>query len=165
VEGSVRVEDFGSLDKKVGQALVFFQAGHDNFVAVYKDCTRHDISDNNYGWCQIGFHYHNDNMLEIDIGGERTVLAARANGSSWMPQVLPEVYNYPIKNPSRKFRGEYGGLCGRLSLLIGMAAFSGKEEHAEPIVSQCFQFEIGVGRKLIMFTYSYHSIYHPANMK
>jgi hypothetical protein len=154
VGGSEIVDNIPRPEKTVEVASVFFQPRQENFVAYSKDCTRYDIARDDYGWCQIGFHHHPGYMSEVDIAGESDVLAAPANGSSWMPQVLPEAYNYPIRNPAKSFTGKPGGLCGRLSLLIGMAAFSAKEEHAEAVVSQCFEFgkwnkhmfETGIGR-------------------
>jgi hypothetical protein len=73
-----------------------------------------------------------------------------------MPQVLPEVYDYDTKSPKVPvYTGPSGGLCGRLALLIGMAAFSAAEDQAEACVSRCFMFgewlrhnfEIGIGSK------------------
>lgn len=127
-------------EKKVEVASVFFQARLDNFVGVFKDCTRHDIAKEDFGWSHLAFHHNHGRISEVDLAGEKDVLAAPANGSSWMPQVLPEVYNYPIRDPSKSFAGEYGGLCGKLSLLIAMAAFSASEQHAEVVVAKCFQF-------------------------
>jgi hypothetical protein len=49
-----------------------------------------------------------------------------------MPQVLPEVYNYDSKYTlAKEYIGPTGGLCGKLSILIGLAAFSTGEEDAE----------------------------------
>jgi hypothetical protein len=135
-------------------ASVFFQARQDNFLAVLKDCTKKDIGNEPHGWCQISFHHQPGLMSMVDIGGDRFMLAAPANGCSWMPQVLPEVYNYDTRNPRLgKPPGPPGGLCGRLSLLIAMAAFSAPVTHAETVVSQYFRgntwtrhpFEIGIG--------------------
>jgi hypothetical protein len=72
------------------------------------------------------------------IGGEYSELAAPADGSSWMPQVLPHVYNYDNSPNRRPLSGEPGGLCGNLSLLIGMEAFSADVNNAEAVVSECF---------------------------
>jgi hypothetical protein len=139
-------------EKSFEVASVFFQAQQDNFLAVFKDCTKCEIHEETHGWAQIGFH-HSGYMSEVDIGGERDTLAAPANGSTWMPQVVPEVYNYD-KNPEFPCPGESGGLCGKLSLLIAMAAFSAGVRNAENVVSTCFglgiwrkhQFETGIGR-------------------
>ena len=150
LEGDKRPENL----KKFHVASVFFQAKQDNFLAVFKDCARHDIANEDFGWSQIGFHHHSG-LSEVDIGGERHLLAAPAKGSSWMPQVIPEVYNYDTKSPSATpFTGQHGGLCGKLSLLIAMAAFSAPVHEAEDIVSKCFgyktwekhSFETGIGR-------------------
>jgi hypothetical protein len=149
------VDDMPRPEKKVEVASVFFQAKQDNFVATLKDCTQHNIVDEDVGWSYIGFRHNSGNLSEVDVGGERFLLAAPADGSSWMPQVLPKVYNYDTKSPSaREFRGAPGGLCGRLSLLIAMAAFSAEVNHAEAVVSHCFgvgewrkhQFATGIGR-------------------
>ena len=40
-----------------------------------------------------------------------------------------------------KFRGQPGGLCGRLSLLIAMAAFSAPVQCAEDVVAKCFGYK------------------------
>jgi len=147
------LEDYRRPEKSYQVASVFFQAKQDNFLAVFKDCTKCDIADEIPGWTQIGFHHHSGYMSEVDIAGERDLLAAPANGSTWMPQVIPEVYNYD-KNPALRFTGQSGGLCGKLSLLIAMAAFSAEVRNAENVVATCFglgiwrkhQFEIGIGR-------------------
>lgn len=153
---SQKLDNFPRPKDKFEVASVFFQARQDNFVAVLRDCTREDISEGEYGWSQICFN-HRSGMSLVDVAGEAFLLAAPADGSSWMPQVLPEVYNYDTKSPSaREFTGHHGGLCGKLSLLIGMAAFSAEERNAEAVVSQCFgfgewrrhQFATGIGRML-----------------
>jgi hypothetical protein len=86
--------------------------------------------------------------------GSKLTLFAPADNRTWMPQVLPEVYNYDSKSPrAKEYKGPSGGLCGRLSVLIGMAAFSAEEEDAENIVQTCFGWqrwvehdaEIGIG--------------------
>jgi hypothetical protein len=141
VEQSEMLEGYPRPEKKFQVASVFFQAKQDNFLAVFKDCAKYDIADEDYGWSQIGFHHHPGFLSEVDIGGERDLLAAPANGSSWMPQVLPEVYNYDTKSPSAKSTGQPGGLCGKLSLLIAMAAFSAPVNQAEAIVRQYFGFK------------------------
>jgi hypothetical protein len=152
-EKSLWLEGYRRPEKHFEVASVFFQARQDNFLAVSKDCTKCDIADEIPGWTQIGFHHNSRYMSEVDIVGERDLLAAPADGSSWMPQVVPEVYNYD-KNPEVGFTGEPGGLCGKLSLLIAMAAFSAEVHYAENVVATCFrfgiwkrhQFEIGIGR-------------------
>jgi hypothetical protein len=155
LEGDERPENL----KKFQVASVFFQAKQDNFLAVFKDCAKYDIADEDYGWSQIGFHRQNHPnfgiLSEVDIGTESPILVAPADGSSWMPQVVPEVYNYDTKSPSAtKFKGHPGGLCGKLSLLIAMAAFSAPVNAAEDVVSKYFGyktwekhlFETGIGR-------------------
>lgn len=137
IEGDKRRENL----KKFQVASVFFQAKQDNFLAVFKDCTKHDIADEDYGWSQIWFHHRSGFMSDVDIGGEKPLLAAPADESSWMPQVVPEVYNYDTKSPSAQFRGQPGGLCGRLSLLIAMAAFSAPVQCAEDVVAKCFGYK------------------------
>jgi hypothetical protein len=151
LEGDQRPENL----RKFQVASVFFQAKQDNFLAVFKDCVKHDIAGEDFGWSQIGFHHRPGFMSDVDIGGEKDLLAAPADDSPWMPQVVPEVYNYDTKSPSAGFTGRPGGLCGRLSLLIAMAAFSAPVSHAENIVSKCFgyktwephTFRTGIGRK------------------
>lgn len=147
------LEGYRRPEKNFDVASVFFQASQDNFLAVAKDCTKCDIADETPGWTQIGFHHLPRYMSEVDIVGERDQLAAPADGSSWMPQVVPEVYNFD-RNPEGRFTGVSGGLCGKLSLLIAMAAFSAEVRNAESVVSRCFglgiwrkhQFDMGIGR-------------------
>jgi hypothetical protein len=148
------LDDYIRPQKKFAVTSLFFQARQNNFVAVNKDCTRFDVADEVIGWAQIGFAHLPGNLSEVMIGGEYDELAAPADGSSWMPQVLPRVYNYD-KSPNRiPLPGGPGGLCGGLSLLIGMAAFSADVNYAEDVVSKCFrlnewkkhEFETGIGR-------------------
>jgi hypothetical protein len=147
------VEDIQRPEKKVEVASVFFQVRTDNFLAVFKDCAKYNISEEDIGWSQVGFHHNPGLVSEVDLAGQYDQLAASADGSSWLPQVIPGVYNYD-RNPAAKRVGKSGGLCGRLSLLIAMAAFSAEESFAENVVSKCFrhgvwkkhQFETGVGR-------------------
>ena len=152
---SQRLENYTRPDKKFAVTSLFFQAKQNNFVAINKDCTRCDVAEETFGWSYIGFEHYSGNLSEVVIGGEKSELAAPADGSSWMPQVLPHVYNYDAKSPRAKPPpGASGGLCGSLSLLIGMAAFSAPENYAEDIVSRCFGFrqwknhtyKIGIGR-------------------
>lgn len=147
------LKDFPRPEKKVEVASVFFQARQDNFLAVFRDCAKYNISEGDLGWSQIGFHHNPGFVSEVDIAGQFDLLAAPATGSSWMPQVIPEVYDYD-RNMAARFDGESGGLCGKLSLLIAMAAFSAEERNAENVVATCFrggmwkkhQFSPGIGR-------------------
>lgn len=150
---SEKLEDYERPEKKFHVASVFFQSQQDNFLAVFKDCTEHDIAAEDQGWSQIGFHHNEGSVSQVDIGTEYQSLAAPADETSWMPQVIPQVYNYKGENLATKFGGQPRGLCGKLSLLIAMAAFSAPVDRAEATVRQCFgyktwrrhQFDTGVG--------------------
>ncbi|KAI9744379.1 MAG: hypothetical protein M1818_001908 [Claussenomyces sp. TS43310] len=125
-------------------ASVFIQALQDNFLAVEVDCVKHDVKKRDMGWSQIKFNHLNGNragLSEVVFRGDRFTLAVPADGSSWMPQVVPAVYNRAIKGPKR-FNGplySYHGLCGKLALIVSMAAFSAPEDSAEDVVARCFR--------------------------
>lgn len=137
---SERVHRRERPEKKYAVASVFFQPRQDNFLVTNKDCTQHDIEKEELGWCHIGFYHEEGGLSAVDICGTEFKLAAPANGSSWMPQILPEVYNYDSRGPVPKhYSGPPGGLCGKLALLIGMAAFSADVDRAEAVVEKCFK--------------------------
>jgi len=153
---SEQLENYTGPKKKFAVTSLFFQAKQNNFVAINKDCTRCDVAAETFGWSYIGFEHNSGNLSEVCIAGSHDLLAAPADGSSWMPQVLPHVYNYDTKSPwTKPPPGSPGGLCGSLSLIVGMAAFSAEARNAESVISSCFglrqwrkhQFEIGIGRK------------------
>jgi hypothetical protein len=133
-------------------ASVFFLPRLDNFVVSIRDCTREDISEGDVGWAQIMFNKVAPGLSYVEPAAAANFhLLAPADGTTWMPQVLPAVYNYPSDRP---YDGPSGGLCGKLSVLIGMAAFSADEAHAEEVVQSSFGWQqwvashtqIGVGR-------------------
>jgi hypothetical protein len=103
------------------------------------DCTAKDVEEEDVGWSQIGFHHKAGDLSEVDIVASHDGLASSALGSSWMPQVLPEVYNHHMKSTKAlKKYGTTGGLCGSLSILIGIAAFSAPVDKAEEAIAQSF---------------------------
>lgn len=141
----------GQLEKPYGVASIFFQPRQDNFLALNKDCMRQDLKKDGpgSGWCQIGFR-HNGELSEVDFVGEREGLAYPAKESTLMPQVLPSVYDCF----ERKGEPLRGGLCGKLAILIGLAAFSASSSTSELVVQKCFKMgkwlphrgETGIGR-------------------
>jgi hypothetical protein len=133
-------------------ASVFFLPQQDNFVVSLRDCTREDIAEGELGWAQIMFNNLSPGLSYVEpAAGSKFTLYAPADNTTWMPQVLPEVYNCPR---AQVYDGPPGGLCGRLSVLIGMAAFSAEETRAEAVVQTCFGWQrwtkhrtdIGIGR-------------------
>jgi hypothetical protein len=149
---SEQVEDIGRPKDKYDIASVFFQARQDNFVVTNVNCARRDVETEDHGWGYVQFHHLKGNVSEVDFVGSHFGLAAPACGSTWMPQVLPKVYDYETRGP--RARETSGGLCGKLAILIGMAAFSAEETNAEAVVSQYFgldtwkhhQYDTGIGR-------------------
>lgn len=153
---STQVEMSEDMRKKwkYSTASVFFQPRQDNFLALRKDCTQQKLNKDDdlaTGWCQIGFHHLEGNLSQVDYVGQFRGLAARGGGSTWMPQILPTVYECFLK------RNEdlTGGLCGHLAILMGMAAFSTDAGSSEQVIIKCFKMgqwrshdqEIGIGRK------------------
>jgi hypothetical protein len=119
---------------------VFFQERQDNFLVTEIDCTLEDVEGADVGWCQIRFHHHEGGLSEAGAAASYDGLGAPALGSSWMPQVLPEVYNYHMKDPKiHKEPVRTGGLCGNLSILIGIAAFSAPVDKAEEAIMHSFK--------------------------
>jgi hypothetical protein len=149
VEGTTR------LQEPYAVASIFFQARQNSFVVANQDCTKIDLKDCEVGWSYIGFNHVGEGLSAVDFNGQYFQLAAPAKHSTWMPQVLPRVYDYESRGPSgTDYEGPPGGLCGKLALLIGMAAFSTTEELAEQAICECFKLgdwlphntEIGIGR-------------------
>lgn len=137
---STRCEDDERPGARHDVASVFFQPRQDNFVVTQLDCTRYNVAEATSGWGYIKFDHLADGLSAVDFVAERFGLAAPAHNCPWMPQVLPRVYDYETSPYVREYHGPSGGLCGKLSLLIGMAAFSVEEEYAEEIISSSFGF-------------------------
>jgi hypothetical protein len=105
--------------------------GHDRqaFLASPCDCTQTDINtqlggDNGISlhWRKISFHNNVTNHQCLSLIGynyNRDQLGATGS-PAWMPQLLPEVYQYHGTTPSHRTCQ----LAGNLSLLLGLAAFS-----------------------------------------
>jgi hypothetical protein len=135
----IQKDDSLSKLKRYSVASVFFQERQDNFLVAAMDCTVDDVKKAELGWCQIRFYHKPGDLSEVGIAATYDGLAASAIGSSWMPQVLPEVYNRHMRDPKlpKKPVGT-GGLCGNLSILFGMAAFSAPVEKAEEAITHSF---------------------------
>lgn len=120
-------------------ASVFYQARQDNILAAPSDCTEHNVS-GAAGWESIHFKYGEKNRSAVVFTGGQETLAVPADGTTWMPQLIPRTYNAPIRGHCsiRQPEHPYGGLCGKLALLIALAAFSTTEDNAERVVSEHF---------------------------
>lgn len=163
-------KDFEKLEE-YSIASVFIQAGQNNFVATDCDCMNENVKDREYGWSQIKFSWtesDNRGLSKVTYpykSGEHFTLAVPAAGSTWMPQVLPEVYNRPRIGP-KAYHGDVSsssGLCGNLALLVAMAAFSVHESLATEAIVRCFGDHCWRGHR--MEHGSQHpliTIFHPA---
>lgn len=138
----------GSREVSVAQTLkphstasVFYNSRHDNFLAVPWDCREFDVAGWDIGWTGLGFQHTAKQCSILCLGKDvHDVLAVPAHGTSWMPQLIPQTYSPSIygrharKNPSPGC----GGLCGDLSLLVALAAFSAHEDHSQHVVKTSF---------------------------
>ena len=137
----VTVSDPRSL-KQYSVASMFYQSETGRFLAVPYDC-QIQISDR-YGraWRQLDFEYRNDNnisILKCDEFGQ-PVLAA-AGSPSWMPELLPSVYDRTSQHDPPE-HGDRGGLAGSLSLLVALAAFAWEPE--KMIQGMTYSFKVPV---------------------
>jgi hypothetical protein len=132
---------------------MFYQARQDNFLVARVDCTR-DAQLN--GWSQTRFKNKLNNISEVGFFGAKLGLSASAKGSTWMPQLLPQVYDHRARDTGKhRLDTQDGGLCGDLPILFAMAAYSAKVEDAEAVIAECFKLggwvphaaELGIGRK------------------
>lgn len=103
-----------------------------HLLAVNCNAEQKNAGDNGR-WSRLKFNHRragnsNTYLSEIDLGGTKNQIAAPAGSAPWKDQLLPSVYDATptsdsqgTQAPSTKVQG---GLIGRLSLLIALAAFS-----------------------------------------
>ncbi|KAH0542287.1 hypothetical protein FGG08_003314 [Glutinoglossum americanum] len=119
------------------EASAFIQPETGKMLAVPFDVAIDNLRLSPYEWQTVGFHhFHTDNssggsasaaphtgvrnLSCIDFAGEEPRLAAPGN-TEWVDELLPRVYDYQASTPSPP---ESGGLCGKLTLILSLMAFS-----------------------------------------
>jgi hypothetical protein len=161
-EGSKRVPQFSRKTLSLySTASVFIQARQDNFLVIDQDCRERDVVELDCGWSQLGFNHHMSSGLSEArfYGRDHPYLAAPANGSTWMPQVVPATYNRPIAGPRRceVLPPLTGGLCGRLAIILALVAFSADVASVERVIANGFRLgrwleqdvPVGIGSRLL----------------
>ncbi len=112
-------------------ATVFTQKPDtDHLLAVDFDAETRDVAEEPRGWKVLTFDHvtsgGNGTYSYVDVVGGEQHLAAHGP-DTWLPQLMPEVYNFQAVNTDgRPLRPatQSAGLIGSLPLLIALAAFS-----------------------------------------
>ncbi|KAL8672074.1 MAG: hypothetical protein Q9168_003469, partial [Polycauliona sp. 1 TL-2023] len=111
-------------------ATIFTQwSDTSHLLAVAFDAEKKDVAEDYGGWKVLSFDHIPRNELQrtyssVGVAGAEKQLAAPGS-STWMPQLLPTIYNYdPSPNQSNQQRPNSAGLIGSLPLLFALPAFS-----------------------------------------
>ena len=100
-----------------------------HLLVVPFDVRTRNVSDYQRGWLPITFDHHpistssgaRDYYSSVSATGSESHLAAPGQGF-WMPQLLPQWYNY--RAPPNSRARVHAGLIGNLPILLALAAFS-----------------------------------------
>ncbi|KAL9598628.1 MAG: hypothetical protein Q9219_004373 [cf. Caloplaca sp. 3 TL-2023] len=104
--------------------------GIDHLYAVPFDVERKDVSEHYGGWQFLHFDHiprprTHEMYSSVDAPAEHPRLAAPAT-SHWIPQLVPNIYNYDLRevDPQPAIPPISAGLIGSLPILFALAAFS-----------------------------------------
>ena len=133
VEQNDRVWDFdlSQPEFQYRAATVFTQKPDtDHLLAVDFDAETRDVAEEPRGWKVLTFHHFSvggtGTYSYLDVLGAEQHLAA-PGPDTWMPQLLPEIYNFQgVTTSGRPLppTTQSAGLIGSLPLLLALAAFS-----------------------------------------
>lgn len=131
-----------------------------HFLAVMINATEMNVRDQNVSWKTLSFSHRlvNQNSpgtySSINVFGEQQHIAAPGN-PNWLPQLLPEVYNYQAPNgPQAHPAATSAGLIGSIPILLALAAFSAPLSSLKSTLTQNIQPRAwlphtqGTGRRL-----------------
>ncbi|KAI9839049.1 MAG: hypothetical protein M1837_002267 [Sclerophora amabilis] len=117
---------------------LFAQVQTNNILGIERDCMQINMDRWGIDWTPLSFR-HVGGMSSVELYENNAHLSAPAT-PNLMPQLLPEVYNYyqcsqdvGLGPPLQE------GLCGKLSLLLALAAFSGPPEMLDSILTGCLR--------------------------
>ncbi|KAI9676337.1 MAG: hypothetical protein M1817_000494 [Caeruleum heppii] len=120
-------------------ASIFAHAETSHLLVVMIDCTQQHVAHCAQGdWKLLSFRHLPNGMSYLDPVGELPHLAARAV-RPLIPELLPSVYQYPHRYENEPPPAQRG-LCGRLPLLLALAAFSGSEDQLDNILTSYLDF-------------------------
>ncbi|KAI9829684.1 MAG: hypothetical protein M1819_006055 [Sarea resinae] len=119
----------------VSEHTVFYHEETGHLLANAYDA-RHMHRDD-IAWQPLAFQ-HLDGMSRVAVPEDHPRLAAPGDSNTWLGQLLPPVYNW---QPTRFNEAPpvSKGLCGQLSILVAMAAFSCPPSSIPTIMKSCFK--------------------------
>lgn len=127
-------------------ASIFWSSDRQAFFHVPRDCTKVNVEDNLDGsgqdlplpWMNISFRNKvgpNNRLLSLVGYGYELDMVGGPASPAWMPELLPVVYQY---DGPEKGSGT-AQLAGSLSLLLGLAAFSGPPDKMLETIRKSFR--------------------------
>jgi hypothetical protein len=134
-------------------ASAFIQQQTGRMLAVPLNVAVSDLRLSTHGWMSVGFHHllpdnspagsagsasyggiHNLSCLDYTADQDRL---AAPGSRTWVDELLPAVYDYQTPAPGMPLPVS-GGLCGKLSLILALLAFSCQEEMTDRVLSYSF---------------------------
>lgn len=128
-----------SIQQTYSVATVFTQnPDTPHLLVVPFNALRTHAYQNPGGWRPLTFRHVRLNNTQraysaVSPVGDRQHIAARGS-THWMPQLLPNVYDYQTGSPRVQ-----AGLIGNIPILIALAAFSAPPAALEAVLTNCVQ--------------------------
>ena len=122
-------------------ATIFTQYRDTNhLLAVTFDAQKQDVREEPGGWKVLSFdHIPQDGTQRtyssVGVAGAERQLAAPGS-PTWIPQLLPKIYDYDSDNPPQRTSG---GLIGNLPLLFALPAFSAQPDRLSHVLTRFMQ--------------------------
>ncbi|KAL8922276.1 MAG: hypothetical protein Q9208_005246 [Pyrenodesmia sp. 3 TL-2023] len=132
---------YGNRLRTYGVATVFGQyKDTPHLLAVGFDAETKDVAEEPGGWKVLSFNHTQDPqgswLSSIGVTGTQQLLAAPGS-RHWMPQLVPEIYNYDSRQIAAVPTS--AGLIGDLPILFGLVAFSAPPEQLSRVMISCMR--------------------------
>ena len=129
-----------SVGAEYGAATVFTQNPEGCLVAVKFDTTKEDVSpDDHTDWPRLHFKHETKDSKALSYvdpyEGKRTLAAP--GSSIWMPQLVPQIFNWTPGNGNGLKPAVSGGLIGNLPVLLALAAFASPPSMVKNVMCSC----------------------------
>jgi len=86
-------------------------------------------------WHQMRFNHDTNHWISLaNVPGEHDELITQRDDQRWVPELLPDKYH---ADRDRWTSYPYGGMNGRLSLLLALLAFSVPPDYVQRVVEHC----------------------------